>query len=316
MQTISDTVELNEQAIYLDFYEPIRSSNEKNMIDSKLNKIEKYLNDMSSFKNKKSTDLFIIVDENGNKIEQSKNINHNKSDKSVNDYKLDKTINESNINLFDNVFFINLDNRIDRLENTLVEFQKLNIVPERVNAIRNKLGALGCTMSHIKCLKLAKQRQLPYVFISEDDISFTDPTTLLNSIKKFVTHKPKWDVLIIGGNVADPYVKITDYFTRVLNVQTTTGYIVASHYYDTLIENYTKGAELLIKNPENIKQYAIDIYWKKLQHAGTWLILTPLTVVQYENHSDIENRVVNYNELMLTMDKKALFAKYNKLIVK
>jgi hypothetical protein len=48
----------------------------------------------------------------------------------------------------------------------------------------------------------------------------------------------------------------------------------------------------------NIKQFAIDIQWKPLQQRDRWYVLHPLTVIQRDDYSDIEKRVVKYGELM------------------
>ena len=209
------------------------------------------------------------------------------------------------MDLFKHSLFINLDDRVDRFEHALNEFEKINIQVERVSGIKNKNGAIGCTMSHIKCLQIAKNRDYEYVFICEDDITFLDPNKLRESAEQFKTHmKSKWDVLIIGGNNVPPYEKISDYCARVFSCQTTTGYIVQKHFYDTLIKNFKESAENLMRDPTNKREYALDMYWKKLQKQHMWVMLTPPTVTQYESYSDIEERNVNYDHLMLDMNKE------------
>ena len=209
------------------------------------------------------------------------------------------------MDLFKHSLFINLDSRVDRFEHALKEFEKMNIQVERVSAIKNKNGAIGCTMSHIKCLQIAKNRDYDYVFICEDDITFLDPNKLKENAEKFKTHmKSKWDVLIIGGNNVPPYEKLSDYCARVFSCQTTTGYIVQKHFYDTLIKNFKESAENLMRDPTNKREYALDMYWKILQKEHIWLMLTPPTVTQYESYSDIEERNVNYDHLMLDMNKE------------
>ncbi len=56
----------------------------------------------------------------------------------------------------------------------------------------------------------------------------------------------------------------------------------------------------------NKKQFALDIYWKRLQPQDYWYMIIPATVTQYESYSDIEEQVVNYDGLMLDLDKKWL----------
>lgn len=216
------------------------------------------------------------------------------------------------MDLFKHTLFINLEHRTDRLEHVTNEFEKMGINAERVNAVRPSSGAVGCTLSHIKCLELAKSRDYDYVCICEDDITFTKPEIFKDQLNKFYENKNiQWDILILGGNNVPPYQQIFEYSARVFNCQTTTGYIVKKSMYDIIIKNFKDGVQHLVKNPENKKMYAIDVYWKQLQMQYYWYMITPPTVTQYENYSDIENTNTNYNHLLLDMDKKWLFKQQN-----
>jgi len=207
--------------------------------------------------------------------------------------------------LFEHTLFINLENRTDRLEHALAEFKKMDINAERVNAIKMKNGAIGCTMSHIKCIELAKTRNWDQVFICEDDITFLNPELLKRNIESFYNNDDiLWDVLIIGGNNVPPYQQLYEYAARIFQNQTTTGYIVKKQYYNTLLSNFKESAGNLLRNPDNKFEYALDKYWNRLQIQDFWYMITPPTVTQYENYSDIEETNTNYDFLMLDMDKQ------------
>ena len=208
--------------------------------------------------------------------------------------------------LLENNLVINLSTRPDRFEHVTNEFKQLELIPRRFNAFQTKDGAVGCTISHIRCLEIAIEEDKDYIFICEDDISFTDPYILKRNIKRFVDNVRNWDMLIIGGNVIKPFEKIDDYCLKINNCQTTTGYVVKKHYYNTLLNNFKEGVQKLLTT-NNKKQYAIDIYWKQLQPIDKWYLLYPLTVTQYENFSDIEKKNTNYNHLMLDPYKDWLF---------
>jgi hypothetical protein len=64
----------------------------------------------------------------------------------------------------------------------------------------------------------------------------------------------------------------------------------------------------LIKQPDNKPQYAVDMYWKRLQGSGRWYLITPLTITQLTCYSDIEEKETNYDHLMLDIDKHWLFS--------
>lgn len=189
----------------------------------------------------------------------------------------------------EHTLYINLLHRTDRKEECENEFKPLNVDAVRVEAISHPNGALGCSLSHIKCIQLAKKNKWSRVCICEDDIMFTDPSALLASLDLFLKSGIHWDVLLLGANIAPPYSKVTDHWMKVSNAQTTTGYIVNEHYYDTLLENFMVGVS---------NKYPIDIYWKVLQRDD-WYILLPLSVTQRPSYSNIENRMVNYTAAML-----------------
>lgn len=209
------------------------------------------------------------------------------------------------MDLFQHTLYINLESRKDRLQEVNAELAKLGISnAERFNAIHTKTGSIGCTMSHIKCIEIAKERGYEQVFICEDDIHFLDPDLFKKNLQKFhEDDEIMWDMLIVCGNNVPPFMQVKDYCCRVFYCQTTTGYIVKKHYYDTLIQNYKEGLHKLMREPENHRLYAIDMYWKTLQRQDYWYMLTPLTVTQRAGYSDVEKRVVDYTGLMLDLEK-------------
>ena len=211
--------------------------------------------------------------------------------------------------LFDHTLFINLESRVDRLIQVKAELLQWGIQnPERFNAVKTANGAIGCTMSHIKCLELAKERDYPHVFICEDDIHCVDIPRMRAQVEEFykASQGDTWDVLILGGNNAPPYRMLNDGFMQVYNCQTTTGYIVRRHYYDKLIANFREGIKHLMRNPENHREYAIDIYWKRLQQQDRWFMLIPLTITQRASYSNVEGREVDYSRMMLDHEKRWL----------
>jgi GR25 family glycosyltransferase involved in LPS biosynthesis len=209
---------------------------------------------------------------------------------------------------FKNVLFINLEERQDRLLNINKEFAKMGIQnAERILAVKLENGALGCTLSHIKCLELAKKQNYEMVVICEDDVEFTQPEIFWESLTKLdSSESSNWDVLLLAGNNLKPYNKIFDFALQVFNCQTTTAYIVKNHYYDKLLNNFRESSNRLIREPQMKHLYALDIYWKKLQIQDTWILPIPLTITQYNNWSNIENRQVLYRECLLDYEKKYL----------
>ena len=211
----------------------------------------------------------------------------------------------SNINDITNVVYINLEHRTDRKEHIEGQLKQIGFTNvERFNAVKTANGRVGCTLSHIKCIELAKQRNYSHVVICEDDTMFTNVELFQKQLNAFLSKHHSWDVVLFAGNNVPPYEQIDATCVSVNRCQTTTCYMVNGHYYDTLLANYKEGLEKLIRSPEQHVSYAIDKYWFSLQSKDNWYLITPLTVIQREDYSDIEGRVTNYAYLMTDLDKK------------
>lgn len=213
------------------------------------------------------------------------------------------------------IFYINLDHRVDRKEH--VEKQLVNVGLngfQRFNAIRMENGAVGCSMSHLKLLQTALKKDYEHILILEDDITFLDPELFKVQLNTFFKEHSKkeqqnssWDVILFAGNNMPPYQKIDDTCIKVTRCQTTTGYLVNGHYIEKLMNNVKMGLTNLLNDPAKHAQYAIDKFWFALQETDNWFLITPLTVVQREDYSDIEKKVINYQGIMTDLDKKELF---------
>lgn len=211
-------------------------------------------------------------------------------------------------------FYINLESRKDRKHLVEKELTLLGITPNRFNAIQLENGAIGCSMSHLKCLEIAKQNNWEHVLIVEDDIKFLDPKLFIEQFNK-VWNIRNFDVLLIAGNNVPPYFKIDESCVKVTRCQTTTGYIVMNHYFDTLIQNIREGIGKLMREPSKHVLYAIDKYWFQLQQRDRWLLITPLTVTQREGYSDIEKRNTNYEKALTDLDKADLLRSHQEFLL-
>ena len=208
-----------------------------------------------------------------------------------------------------NVYYINLKERVDRREHVRAQLKSIGIIdPQRFEAIRTKNGRIGCSLSHLGIIKMAKQRGWDHVIIVEDDILFLDPSLFKKQFELFLSnHAQEADMVLLAGNNLPPYQKIDDSCVRVSFCQTTTGYLVFGHYFDTLIHNFKEGIEKLMREPDQHLIYAIDQYWIPLQRIHRWYLIIPLSVIQKPDYSDIEQKDTNYSHLLLDLDKPYFF---------
>lgn len=214
--------------------------------------------------------------------------------------------------LLQNALYINLESRPDRRALITQQLESIGVVsPERFVGVRTEMGAIGCTMSHIRCLELARARKWDQVCIFEDDFKCINPERFKQSLSEFENNHQadgfgNWSVLMLGGNNQPPYTSFpgVDYCVRIgRGCACMVAYVVKKHMYDALIKNFKEGVTLLMREPARGDLYALDVYWFPLQQDGSWYLLTPLTVTQQSGYSNIENRVVNYDRLLLNLDK-------------
>ena len=208
-----------------------------------------------------------------------------------------------NISDVQHVLYINLQEREDRKQHVeeqlrLVGFQN----PERFDAVVMDIGAIGCSMSHLRCLETAREQNWDHVLICEDDVLFLNPELFTQQMNTFLENHDHWDVVFLGGHNNQQYIPVDDSCVQVHKCQTTTGYLVKSHYYDKLIDIMKEGVEMFIKEPHNFSIYAVDRYWFSLQEVDKWFLIIPLSVTQKEDYSDIEKRSVNYHYYLLSLD--------------
>ena len=205
----------------------------------------------------------------------------------------------------DAILYINLAHRTDRRTHLEAEFKRMDIPDEkihRVEAIKNANGALGCTMSHIKCLKLVEEHpEWQTVMIMEDDYTFRgkkpeDFTKGLNTFfKDYTIEGVAWDVFLPSYNHWNARIEDTadDRIKRVRYSQTTSSYVFQRRYIPKLMTNFRESAANLMRHGKQ-PAHCLDINWTKLQVEDTWFLVVPSLGYQYDNHSDIEGRVVRY----------------------
>jgi GR25 family glycosyltransferase involved in LPS biosynthesis len=205
---------------------------------------------------------------------------------------------------FAHTLYINLDSRPDRRQWMETQFQALGIAATRMPAQVDNEGAIGCSLSHIACLEYAKAHDFPMVCIMEDDAWIVNPRFMdqLEKVKKVLT--TQWDVMLLGANNYHPYEQWTDDFIKVRNAQSAVSYVVQRPYYDRLIENFSQGVYFLAHQPLNKVEFALDMHWKRLQAEDRWYMVLPASITQRPDYSDIEGRMVDYNHLMMSHDKR------------
>ena len=189
-------------------------------------------------------------------------------------------------------FYINLDSREDRREQFEEECKKMNINVERFSAIKTFPGGIGCTESHLNVLKKARDLNLESVIIFEDDFQFLISREEYDQI--LLNLPDNYDVVMLSYNMkqSEPF---NDMFGKVIEVQTTSGYIVHSRSYEKIINRVEEGLRLFKLYSSDHHSYILDQYWKPLQPISNWYYSLKRVGKQRSGFSNIMKAYIEYD---------------------
>jgi glycosyl transferase family 25 len=211
-----------------------------------------------------------------------------------------------------NCYYINLPERTDRKKFIENQFKIHNIRLNRVEAIKDENGAIGCGLSHIKILEDilngSNFKEDNYSIILEDDFYIIYHDKFTNFLKDFekIKNTDLWDVILLtprGKTINENNECMEKYnFKKIIGSQTATGYILKNKMIPIFIENFKEGIEGL-KNNLPPRLYAIDQIWKKLQTEYNFYYYKDIFAGQLPSYSDIERKEVDYNQRYLEQYK-------------
>ena len=156
------------------------------------------------------------------------------------------------------------------------------------DAIKDTKGYIGYIESHIECLTLAKKNNWKNVMIIEDDIKLGKQAKEAMETLHTLLNQP-YDVILLGS----AYTKINRETYKLYEGQRTSGYIVANHYFDILLNNFKEGLYNLLKT-DIYSDFSIDQYWKRLQEIDNWYFCYPGLIIQKPSYSMIEKKYLDY----------------------
>ena len=195
----------------------------------------------------------------------------------------------------DKIIYINLNKRSDRREEIENELNKFGLEYERFEAIDvPHFGQLGCAISHLSVLKIAKERGYKNILILEDDFTFTvTKDEFENQLNSFFNSNINYNVCMLSYNLIKHTESNYKFLFKALDVQTTSGYIVNSNYYDKLINIFEPNIQFLAES-KRTDLYSVDVVWKKLQPNDDWFCFINRIGIQRPSYSDIEYSFVEY----------------------
>ncbi len=191
----------------------------------------------------------------------------------------------------DRVYYINLERRSDRRQHIESEIARVGLTGERVDAIWDRNGALGCMQSHSKALAAFLASDAETALILEDDFTFVGSAAEIERLFSvaFEVMPADWDGLVLAYNpTAFSFCEgPAPFLVRLLGGQTTSGYLVRrsaaaelkSLWDDAAMKMWVEGLR---------HELCADICWQRLHREGKWYAFVPSMGYQYANHSDIQ----------------------------
>lgn len=180
------------------------------------------------------------------------------------------------------VIFINLDRATERLEKIqamFTEYGFTNVI--RLSAVDIPQSPfLGCAISHLLALKMAKERGFQQVLIMEDDLEILLPPDEFWEKMKRVPED--FDVFHLVAKVYSCQILKGNELARIHEASNSAGYIVRGHYYDVMIETMEQGNSFLQQTGDH-HSFANDRSWRYLQRTGKWFYFVQLIAQQRQN---------------------------------
>lgn len=196
--------------------------------------------------------------------------------------------------------YINLEDRVDRHLQAEEEFKKVGLSPKRILGSKIKAtgvsqvdGALGCAMSHLRALQMAKENKCN-IFIFEDDVMFINNYEEI--VEKAVEELQRLDyhMFYLGANILNSHYQISDHLSKLTHAQATHAYGVRYEFLDIAM------ATILLRITNGQYVIPIDkIYAEVVVPANQCYIVAPkMVAVQRDSFSDIENTTSDYESYL------------------
>jgi len=225
----------------------------------------------------------------------------------------------NNIKIADKGFLINLEERTDRLQESLSEFDKNNIQGvQRFNAIKitedSDQGWVirSCTHSHMELLKRQVENGWEKMVIFEDDfiLDVCDKRDIFLSnemIEKI--YSTDFDLLFLGACLLEPADAISENLIKPNKFVQTTSYLTSLKFAEYVVNNFNYLDKELVVYGEQI-----DSYYSVLATKSHWLMNNrtkgvneikehdlkiyfhyPVLFNQRASYSNILNKITDYS---------------------
>lgn len=224
------------------------------------------------------------------------------------------------------VYWINLDECVDRKKIMIETFLSQNIPNRRISAIRYEKPVVGCGLSHIKAIHTAWVEGNALAIISEDDADFSNARRIFTIVNNVLNTLPSdinadWDIIQIQytephfskgiSNYINETIRYNDDITSLQN-RLVKGYLYGSVCYLINRRGMKKFLDLMVRLDSNdISNYTVTANFDHPRAGAEELIYryvnTYMTVFPIVNYL-LNESTINTSEYYTTANE------YNRLI--
>ena len=191
------------------------------------------------------------------------------------------------------IFYINLQSRMDRRFQMEEEFSRLRIKDFlRVEGTKHACGAIGCASSHLKVLKEWRPRADRLLMICEDDCSFLLDRKQIDKIIEAFYVDDRLEVLCLAFKSFNGFPVSRDLLIT-SDTQTMACYVLRRRVRNEFCRIAIKSIDLLREGVREDRA-AIDRVWKEFQQSVFFAIPAERAAIQRTSFSDIKGKVVDY----------------------
>ena len=180
-------------------------------------------------------------------------------------------------------YIINLKHRTDRRDHMINEMKKLPIAYSFIDGIIDETKT--CFQSQKKCIQLAKENNLPYILVLEDDAMFTDNAFEILQHTFNEVQNLEWDMFFLGANLQKPAIRISNTLMKLTGAFAAHAYMVHERFYDTIIGL-----------PHTCE---MDVHYHDLMSTHNVYMCDPMIAYQLPSHSDLQDGYRDYNQSIL-----------------
>jgi GR25 family glycosyltransferase involved in LPS biosynthesis len=153
---------------------------------------------------------------------------------------------------------------------------------------------IGCAATQLKAVQAAKDAGAKNVLIFEDDaFIFEEHIEALKEALKELEYLPKWDMLFLGANVLAPIHQIAPHVGKLTGAYCAHAYVVNAHFFDKILEYKF----------EQFKAYDEYLFNEMRNPNYNIYAVLPIVATQYESYSNIEDKDVNYRDVLVNSYK-------------